>query len=64
MPVNDFNAVKMGQEFTTIFSTTETVSEFWKLNAQVVAWVVIVPLLLGLLLFGFLFLIGKLKRLI
>jgi len=64
MPVSDFNALKMGQETVNLIDTSETVSEFWKFNADIVAILLFGAIFLAIFLFLIYFLSTKIKKIL
>jgi len=49
LPVEDINGVKMGQQFVQLFESTESTSELWLNNADVIAWILIIVILFGII---------------
>lgn len=56
MPVEELNAVKMGEEFLMLLDSGETTTSLWLQNPEVIAWVFIALLFFGIMI-GFLFFI-------
>ncbi len=54
MPVNDINAVEMIEDFSKVFESTETTSNFWSLNPELISWVFILIFILFVGILGFL----------
>lgn len=52
MPVSEVNAVRMGYDTTNLFNTGEAVTEFWAVNAEMIAWVLIFFVLVILVIIG------------
>jgi len=50
MPVKDVNATRLGTDLLNVFESAETTSEFWKINADLVAVIFVSILILGILL--------------
>lgn len=50
MPVEDINAEKLAIGFLNVFESAETTTEFWKINADLLSFVLIGIILLGIIL--------------
>lgn len=64
MPVEDINAVQMGVEFTNLFNSTETTSDFWLTNTEVLAWVALIVFFILILLGAVMFTLFLIRRFI
>jgi len=64
MPVSDFNATKMGQEAISVIETTESASEFWKLNPEIITYTLIGAIVVAAFLFTIFYLITRLTRIL
>jgi len=62
MPVSDFNATKMGIEAVSVIETTETVSNFWKLNPAIISFALIGAIIVAAFLFLIFYLITRLTK--
>lgn len=62
MPVEDMNAVSMGETFTNLFGSTESVSSFWSQNPGLPAFGIILMILFGLMVFLLFFLKGSITK--
>ena len=62
MPVNDFNAVKMATEAVSILETTESGSEFWKMNTSIISYMLIGAIIIAAFLFVLFFLTTKFRK--
>jgi len=49
MPVEDINAERLATDFLNVIESSETTSEFWKLNAGLLSMVIFGLLFLGIL---------------
>ena len=50
MPLEDINATKLASDFLNVFESAETTTEFWKINTDLLSFVLIAIILLGILL--------------
>ena len=47
MPVDDVNAVRMGEDFVRLAASADTTTGFWATNSDVVAWIIILIIVCG-----------------
>jgi len=49
MPVEDINAERLATDFLNVIESSETTTEFWKINAGLLSAVVVGLLILGII---------------
>jgi len=53
MPVEDANFVVMTQQTLKLVESSESITEFWALNPNVIAMFIVISLILGVMIFLF-----------
>ena len=61
--IQDFNLVKVGEDISNVFSSTEDLSAFWQANPSLISFSLILVVMIVLFLLGFIILFVFMKKL-